>query len=69
MLVIDIDGGAMPTYEFVCRDCGSELEVIASLAEHERMKSERAAKCTKCGSSNVAPQIATFGVQTTRKSA
>lgn len=59
----------MPTYEFVCRDCGQEFEVIASLADYERMKRERTARCTKCGGSNVAPEIVTFGVHTTRKSA
>lgn len=67
--MLTIGGNPMPTYELVCRDCGAEFEVIASLAEYERMKSERTAKCTKCGSSNAAPQIATFDVHTTRKSA
>jgi putative FmdB family regulatory protein len=59
----------MPTYEFICRDCGSEFEVITSIAEYERMKREQTVKCSKCGSTNVAPEIVAFEVHTTRKSA
>ena len=59
----------MPAYELKCSDCGAEFEVIASLSEYERMKRERAFKCTACGRSNVEPEIVTFQVQTVRKSA
>ena len=59
----------MPTYEFKCKDCQAEFEVIASLSEYERMKQERTVECTACGSSNVEPEIVAFGVQTARKSA
>jgi putative FmdB family regulatory protein len=60
---------SMPTYEFKCNDCGAEFEVIASLAEYERMKLEHAVKCTSCGRFNVEPEIVSFEVQTERKSA
>ncbi len=59
----------MPTYEFKCKDCGTEFEVIASLSEYERMKQEHTVKCTACGRSNVEPEIVLFQVQTERKSA
>ncbi len=59
----------MPAYEFKCKDCGAEFEVIASLSEYERMKQERTVKCTACGGSNVEPEIVAFQVQTARKSA
>lgn len=59
----------MPTYEFKCKDCGAEFEVIASLSEFERMKQEHTVRCTACGCTNVEPEIVAFQVQTTRKSA
>jgi putative FmdB family regulatory protein len=59
----------MPVYEFKCRDCETEFEVIASLAEYERVKQERTVKCTACGSENVVPEIVAFEVRTSRKSA
>jgi putative FmdB family regulatory protein len=57
----------MPTYDFVCRDCGAQFELVASLAEYERMKRDRGVRCTACGGERVAPQIVTFEVQTVRK--
>ncbi len=59
----------MPTYEFRCKDCGAEFEMIASLSEYERMKQERTVRCTSCGCSNVEPEIVAFQVKTVRKSA
>lgn len=59
----------MPTYEFKCKDCGAEFEVVASLAEYERMKRERTVACTACGKSNVEPEIVAFQVRTVRKTA
>ncbi|MCC6553083.1 MAG: zinc ribbon domain-containing protein [Polyangiaceae bacterium] len=59
----------MPVYEFKCKVCNTEFEVIASLAEYERMKQERTVKCTACGSEDVVPEIVAFEVRTARKSA
>ncbi len=59
----------MPSYEFICQDCHEEFEVIASLDEYERLKEKHRVKCTKCGSTNVTPEIVAFEVRTSRKSA
>lgn len=59
----------MPTYEFRCNDCEAVFEIEESVNEHDRDLREHKAKCPKCRSVNVAPQVATFEVKTTRKSA
>ncbi len=59
----------MPTYEFQCRRCRTEFELITSVAEYERMKREKEVKCTSCQSDDVVPEIVAFQVQTSRKSA
>jgi putative FmdB family regulatory protein len=59
----------MPTYEFRCEECGTTFEVEESISDHDRDVNERRAACPKCGSVNVAPQIAAFEVRTSRKSA
>lgn len=59
----------MPTYEFRCTDCGTVFELDESMSEHDRDIREHKAKCPKCQSVNVAPQVAAFEVRTTRKSA
>jgi putative FmdB family regulatory protein len=62
-------GSFMPTYAFYCSQCKATFELIASMAEHERMKKEKTLKCSSCGSSEVVPQVTTFEVRTSRKSA
>ena len=60
----------MPTYEFLCRECGATFEMVSSMAEHDRTKEEKGSvRCTSCGSDEVVPQISQFEVKTTRKSA
>jgi len=59
----------MPTYEFRCNDCNATFEVEESISEHDRDVHEHRARCPKCNSLDVAPQIAAFEVRTSRKSA
>ncbi|HED23651.1 MAG TPA: zinc ribbon domain-containing protein [Firmicutes bacterium] len=40
----------MPTYEYLCRDCGKIIEVRASLAEKEKGLEQA---CPECGSKNM----------------
>ena len=53
----------MPTYEFVCEDCGKSFSVILSLAEYEK----RQAECPKCGSKTLNQQITAFQAITSKK--
>jgi len=41
----------MPMYEFDCRDCGHNFELIIKFTEVKR------AKCVKCGSKQLVPKI------------
>lgn len=41
----------MPTYEYICKDCGEVMEARMSLAEKEKGPK---LKCPACGSSNMA---------------
>jgi putative FmdB family regulatory protein len=53
----DFQGGAMPIYEYRCRDCGTVFEKIVSL-------SAESADCTQCSGSNLEKLFSTFAVQT-----
>lgn len=39
----------MPTYDFVCRNCGQQFDVFMSFSEYGKRK----VKCTHCSSTNV----------------
>src|SRR5512139_3050225 len=39
----------MPTYDFVCRNCGQQFDIFLSLSEYGKRK----VKCAHCGSTNV----------------
>lgn len=54
----------MPTYEYVCRQCGHTFSLIMSLKERDTAK----ITCSKCGSDDVAQQLSVFISQTSRKS-
>ncbi len=41
----------MPTYEYLCRNCGASLEVFQSMSEAPKKK------CPKCGKSKLERQI------------
>jgi putative FmdB family regulatory protein len=57
----------MPTYEFRCQNCDNFFELSYSVAEFERAR-EAGIKCSTCGTSEVAQQIPSFQVQTSKKS-
>lgn len=42
----------MPFYKFICKDCGEQMEIMASMEEKQSMKSEKFV-CSKCGSKNL----------------
>jgi putative FmdB family regulatory protein len=57
----------MPTYEFLCRACGKSFELISSIAEYER-KQKEGIHCPGCASPDVARQLSTVQVKTSKKS-
>jgi putative FmdB family regulatory protein len=54
----------MPTYEFLCSQCGHEFTVIMSFSEYQAGK----VACPKCNSAEVKQQMTTFISKTSRKS-
>lgn len=49
----------MPTYEYVCTECGEGLEVFASFSEKEKgLKTA----CPNCGSNKMARVFGSFAV-------
>ncbi len=54
----------MPTYEYLCGQCGEEFTRIMSLTEYNAGKVE----CPKCGSAEVKQQLSQFIPKTSRKS-
>ncbi|MFH1603323.1 MAG: zinc ribbon domain-containing protein [Pseudomonadota bacterium] len=53
----------MPTYEYLCKDCGHQFELVERMSEHAA-----AHKCPKCRSEKVEPRVAVFFAKTSRKS-
>ncbi len=54
----------MPRYEFMCEKCKKPFELIMTIAERENAKPT----CPKCKGTKVVPQLASFMVQTSKKS-
>jgi putative FmdB family regulatory protein len=54
----------MPTYEYLCGQCGEEFTLIMSLREYETAK----VTCAKCKTSDVKQQLTHFIPKTSRKS-
>lgn len=54
----------MPTYEYLCGQCGAEFTRIMSIREHEEIK----VACPKCNSGDVKQQMSEFIAKTVRKS-
>lgn len=54
----------MPTYEYVCIQCGAEFTRIMSLKEYEAGQ----IACPKCNSTEVKQQMSGFIPKTSRKS-
>jgi len=55
---------AMPVYDYVCNDCHKSFELVLTLSEHDKDK----IVCPKCGSKNVAQEMAEFFAVTSKKS-
>jgi putative FmdB family regulatory protein len=58
----------MPTYEFHCQKCDKLFELEGSLAAYEEHLRKHDLHCPACQSELVEQQIATFEVETSRKS-
>ena len=57
----------MPTYEFLCRNCGKAFEWISSLSDYERQQKE-GIRCPGCASQDVSRQLSSLQVKTSKKS-
>lgn len=55
----------MPTYEYVCIECGEKIEIYASIAEKEKGLK---VSCPKCHSKKVAQIFGNFMVMGSSKS-
>jgi putative FmdB family regulatory protein len=54
----------MPTYRYICQDCGKTFERTETFSEHEEAKPP----CPKCGSKNLSTVPRSVYVETSRKS-
>lgn len=55
----------MPTFEYVCKDCGKEFLVFLSLTEYE---AKPKILCPRCESDHVERKLSGFAAKTSRKS-
>lgn len=54
----------MPTYEYLCRECGKEFAEVLTITKHEKFKPA----CPKCKSKKVDQKLSSFFAKTGRKS-
>ncbi|MFZ5452801.1 MAG: FmdB family zinc ribbon protein [Thermodesulfobacteriota bacterium] len=54
----------MPTYEYLCGQCGHAFTIVISLSDYEAGK----VNCPKCKSPEVKQQLTSFISKTSRKS-
>ena len=54
----------MPTYQYRCKKCGGEFELIEHMADHASAPH----KCPKCKSKQVAQVMTPFYAKTAKKS-
>ena len=54
----------MPTYEYVCGDCGKKFSVIMTFAEHDKGLTA----CPKCKGRKVDQRFSAVFTKTSRKS-
>ena len=57
----------MPSYEFLCRQCGKAFELFVSLSEYEQ-KQKEGIQCPGCASRDVSRQLSSIQVKTSKKS-
>ena len=55
----------MPSFEYVCKDCGKEFIVFLSLKEYE---AKLKITCPHCDCDHVERKLSTFSAKTDRKS-
>ena len=54
----------MPVYEFLCRDCKKEFEIVASISDYDAAK----VTCPACGSEKVERRWSTVFAVTSKNS-
>lgn len=54
----------MPTYEYICSECGKKFAVTMSFSDHGRKRP----KCPKCGAGKPNQQFSGFFSKTSKKS-
>ena len=55
----------MPTFEYICKDCGKEFLVFLSIKEYE---ANPKITCPHCESDHVERKLSSFSAKTSRKS-
>jgi len=55
----------MPSFEYICKDCGREFIVFFSLKEYE---AKPKVICPHCGGDHVERKFSAFSAKTSRKS-
>ena len=55
----------MPTFEYVCKDCGKEFLIFLSLKEYEENPK---VICPRCESDHVERELSSFTAKTSKKS-
>ena len=53
----------MPLYEYICRKCRNEFNIVLTIKEHEIQKLQ----CPKCQSTDLEKVIEPFFAKTSRK--
>jgi putative FmdB family regulatory protein len=54
----------MPTYEYVCGECGKKFSLALTFSEHDKSR----VVCPKCKSGKVAQRFSSVFTKTSRKS-
>jgi putative FmdB family regulatory protein len=55
----------LPSFEYVCRDCGKEFIVFLTLKEYD---AKPKVLCPHCGSDHIERMLSAFTAKTSRKS-
>jgi putative FmdB family regulatory protein len=54
----------MPTYEYICKECGKKFSLVMMVSDYEKAK----VACPKCASKKVGRKPSTFFAKTSKKS-
>lgn len=58
----------MPSYEYECKSCGNDFDVVMTITEHERKDQAKEIRCPKCQSQDVKHVMENVFVTTSKKS-